>query len=187
LLSFETKIAKEKMTGLDITFFVLGFFLLASSALVAFRPRPIEAALWLILHFFLTSALYVLLGAHFVAVIQILVYAGAIVVLFTFVILLLNLNPEELGLKTSVSWASFVLFLAGLGAVFLCFHVATPELLRPMVTYESGPNYGTIESFSRLLLERYVWGFEVAGVILLLAVVGVGLLAHRKPRERAGS
>ncbi|TVQ80708.1 MAG: hypothetical protein EA369_01780 [Bradymonadales bacterium] len=170
------------MTGLDISFYILAIFLLGSSALVAFRPRPIEAALWLILHFFLTSILYVIMGSHFVAIIQLLVYAGAIVVLFTFVILLLNLNPEELGLKTSVSWASFVLFLGGIGAVLLCLHVATPELLAPLSEVERASDFGSIESFSRALLGRYVWGFEVAGVVLLLAVVGVGLLAYKKPK-----
>lgn len=175
------------MATMDIIFFVLGGLLLASSALVAFRPKPIEAALWLVLHFFVTSAIYVLLGSHFVAVIQILVYAGAIVVLFTFVILLLNLNPEELGLKTSVSWASFVLFMTGLGAVFLCFHIASPELLRPMPHPEAGSGFGSIESFSHLLLEKYVWSFEVAGIILLLAIIGVGVLAQKRQRERVNS
>lgn len=172
---------------MDIIFFVLGGLLLASSALVAFRPKPIEAALWLVLHFFVTSAIYVLLGSHFVAVIQILVYAGAIVVLFTFVILLLNFNPEELGLKTSVSWASLVLFFTGIGAVFLCFHVATPELLRPMSGPEADVGYGSIENFSRLLLQKYVWSFEVAGIVLLLAIIGVGVLAQKRQKEKVSS
>ena len=92
-----------------ILFFVFATMILASSALVAFRPRPIESAMWLILNFFLTAGLYVLLGSHFTAVIQVLVYAGAIMVLFVFVILLLNLDPRELGMEASVPWSSLVL------------------------------------------------------------------------------
>ena len=83
-----------------IAFFILALAMITTGALVAFRPRPIESALWLILHFIFTSGLYVLLDSHFVAVVQVLVYAGAIVVLVTFVILLLNLNPQELGVNS---------------------------------------------------------------------------------------
>jgi len=175
------------MAPADILFFALAALILLTGALVAFRPRPIESALWLILNFFLTSALYVLLGAHFVAVIQVLVYAGAIVVLFTFVILLLNLNPQELGAGQAVPWTSFVLLIGTITAILLCFHVATPELLRPLPKLSHPDTFGTVESFSVYLLKNYVWSFELAGVLLLLAVIGVGLLAYRKPKSVHGS
>ncbi|MGA0163347.1 MAG: NADH-quinone oxidoreductase subunit J [Bdellovibrionota bacterium] len=173
--------------GVDIAFYVLSALLLLTGALVAFRPRPMECALWLILHFFLTAALYVLLGAHFAAVIQILVYAGAIVVLFTFVILLLNLNPQELGGSGATPWSSFVLFVGSLASILLCFHVATPELLKPIPELAPESIFGSIESFSIQLLTNYMWSFEVAGVLLLLAVIAVGMLAYRKSRTEVGS
>lgn len=162
-------------------FFLLSGLMLLSGALVAFRPKPIESALWLITNFFLTSALYVLMGSYFVAVIQVLVYAGAIMVLFTFVILLLNLDPEEEGEQSSMPWISFVLLVGSISAVLLCFHIATPELLKKMDSLPEASGFGSIESFSKAFLTNYIWSFEVAGVLLLLAVIGVGLLAYRKP------
>jgi len=163
-----------------IIFFVLAASILASAALVAFRPRPIESAMWLILNFFLTAALYVLLGSHFTAVIQVLVYAGAIMVLFVFVILLLNLDPRELGTETSLSWSSIVLVLGLLSFVMIGFQIATPSLLINLPEIPAGSHFGSIESLSRELLQKYYWGFELSGVILLLAILGVGMLAHRK-------
>ncbi len=173
--------------GVNVAFYVLAALLLLSGALVAFRPRPMECALWLILHFFLTSALYVLLGAHFAAVIQILVYAGAIVVLFTFVILLLNLNPQELGGASVTPWSSFVLFIGSIATILLCFHVATPSLLKPLPEMAPDSIFGSVESFSIQLLTNYVWSFEIAGILLLLAVIVVGMLAYRKGRTEVSS
>lgn len=168
----------------QIIFFILSAMILVSAALVAFRPRPVESAMWLILNFFLTAGLYVLLGAHFVAVIQVLVYAGAIMVLFVFVILLLNLDPRELGEEQKMSWGSLVLFVGFLTFLLLALRVATPELLKPLPPLVEKSTFGSVEDISRKLLTEYVWGFELAGVILLLALIGVGLLAYRKPRAK---
>lgn len=170
----------------SIVFLVIAGLMLVSAGLVAFRPKPIESALWLIVNFFFTSALYVLIGAHFAAIIQILVYAGAIVVLFTFVILLLNLDPEEVGTTASAPWTSLVMVLASISAVLLCMHIATPKLLEGMPAL-SDNGYGTVEGFARVFLGKYVLGFEIAGVLLLLAVIGVGLLAYRKPEALKSS
>lgn len=170
---------------MNIPFLVIASLILLTGAFVAFRPKPIESALWLILNFFLTSVLYVLLGAHLAAVVQVLVYAGAIMVLFTFVILLLNLDPKELGGDTPLPWTGFVMLIGTITAVFLCFHIATPALLEPMRDLSEAPNFGTIEAFSRELLTNYAWSFEVAGILLLMAVIGVGLLAYRERKQPA--
>jgi len=168
----------------EIAFYILGALLLITGGLVAFRPKPIESALWLIVNFICTSALYVLLGAHFVAVIQVLVYAGAIVVLFTFVIMLLNLNPQELGLTAAVPWTSIVLLTGTVAVIFLCLHVATPDLLKGLpVLAEDAGGWGTLENFSKVFLIKYVWSFEIAGILLLMAVLGVGLLAHHQEKK----
>lgn len=170
---------------MELAFYLIASAILISGALVAFRPKPIESALWLILNFFLTSALYVLLGSYFTAVIQVLVYAGAIVVLFTFVIMLLNLDPKEMGLNETVPWTSFVMVIGAVLVMMLAFHIATPELLEKMPAVESPSDFGGVEAFSRLLIEKYAWSFEVAGILLLLAVLCVGLLAYRKPHSPA--
>jgi NADH-quinone oxidoreductase subunit J len=167
----------------SIAFYLVSFLILLTGGLVAFRPKPIESALWLVVNFFLTSALYVFLGSYFVATIQILVYTGAIVVLFTFVILLLNLDPKELGLNEALPWTSFVLVIGAISAVLLCFHVATPELLATMPDLEDAHLFGSVENFSKEFLTKYYWGFEIAGFLLLLAIVGVGLLASRETNK----
>jgi len=161
-------------------FFIFAVLILVTAGLVAFRPRPIESALWLILNFFLTAGLYVVLGAHFTAIIQILVYAGAIMVLFVFVILLLNLDPKELGNEDNPSWASMVLFVGILTFVLVAVKLAKPELLVPFPALQEKSTFGSIEALSSDLLYKYYWGFELAGVILLMSIVGVGLLAYRK-------
>lgn len=168
------------MSSFPGLFFVFASLILITAGLVAFRPRPVESAMWLILNFFVTAALYAMMGSHFVAVIQVLVYAGAILVLFVFVILLLNLDPRELGSEGKLPWGSMVLFVAFLSFFLLCLHIATPKLLEPLAIQSSDRAFGTIESLSAALLSRYVFGFEAAGIILLLAILGVGLLAYRK-------
>ena len=164
----------------QILFFIFAALILLTAGLVAFRPRPVESAMWLILNFFLTAGLYVLLGSHFVAVIQVLVYAGAIMVLFVFVILLLNLDPRELGAEGSISWSGLVLFVSFLSFVLLALHVSTPALLEKMPPAPEGSSFGTLESLSKTLLSEYIFAFEMAGIILLLAIIGVGLLARRR-------
>ncbi|MBN8555115.1 MAG: NADH-quinone oxidoreductase subunit J [Deltaproteobacteria bacterium] len=171
----------------QILFFSFAALILLSAALVALRPRPIESAMWLILNFFLTAGLYILLGSNFVSIIQVLVYAGAIMVLFVFVILLLNLDPREFGSEAGLPWTSLVMFIGFLTFIVLSLHVATPELMKklPEIKETGAGVFGSIESISMVLLKNYVWGFEIAGVILLLALIGVGLLAYRKPPVRA--
>ncbi len=169
----------------NILFYVLSTLILLTAGLVVFRARPIESAMWLILNFFLTAALYVLLGSHFTAVIQVLVYAGAIMVLFVFVILLLNLDPRELGSEAGVAWSSLVLFVTTLGFILVAFRLMTPELMQPLPALPEGSTFGSVEGLSRDLIRKYYWGFELAGVILLMAIIGVGMLAARKSKVYA--
>jgi len=168
-----------------VLFFSFAAIILFSAGMVAFRPRPVESAMWLILNFFVTAGLYVLLGSHFTAVIQVLVYAGAIMVLFVFVILLLNLDPRELGTESGASWSSVVLFIGFLSFVIVSLQLATPDLLKAPTVLPENATFGSVEAASRELMTKYIWGFQLAGVILLLALIGVGLIAYRKSKEVA--
>jgi len=165
-----------------ILFFSFAAIILFSAGMVAFRPRPVESAMWLILNFFVTAGLYVLLGSHFTAVIQVLVYAGAIMVLFVFVILLLNLDPRELGTEGGASWSSLVLFMGFLSFVLVALQLATPDLLKAPAALPEASTFGSVEAASRELLTKYIWGFQLSGIILLLALIGVGLIAYRKAK-----
>ncbi|MFO1518129.1 MAG: NADH-quinone oxidoreductase subunit J [bacterium] len=159
-----------------IFFYIFGGIAVATAlGVVAFR-NPISSAFSLIVCFFAISALYAMLNAHFLAIIQILVYAGAIMVLFIFVIMLLNLQPHELEEKGfSGSFKGLVaLVLAGfVGMLISLFkHLS---LGFPSVK----PTYGTVESVGQLLFTQYWFPFEYVSILLVVALVGGVVLAKR--------
>jgi NADH-quinone oxidoreductase subunit J len=126
---------------------------------------------------FSLAGLYVTLSATFLAIIQVLTYAGAILVLFIFIIMLLNLHPDELveegyskGMMIFVGMMGLVLFLA------LGFILQIPRLDFPTLTTE----FGTAATLARALFTTYVIPFEIGGVLLTVALIGAVLLAKRK-------
>jgi NADH-quinone oxidoreductase subunit J len=163
---------------MDLIFFGLAAVSLISGVLVVFQIHPLRSALWLIVNFFAVAGIYLLLHAEFIAAIQIIVYAGAIMVLFLFVIMLLNLrHPEEptkrpysaqkvAGLAASVAAAFFIAY--GLSRV----HLAPG----PLAT----PGLGNTESIAKLLFTDYLLPFEVTSVLLLVSIVGAVVLSKKK-------
>ncbi len=143
--------------------------------------NPISSAISLVSTFFCLAAIYAILGAHFVAVVQVLVYAGAIMVLFLFVIMLLNLRDE-----TAVAWGDFsprvivgfmVAGLVGGGLVIAASAVGHAELLRET---QMAQDFGTIESVGRALFAgRFLLPFEAVSALLTVGVVGAVVLAKR--------
>lgn len=151
------------------------------AVVVVLQPNPIGAAIALVGTFFSLAALFVLLNAHFVAIMQILLYAGAIMVLFVFVIMLLNLEPERVKLRaiagSRLIQGSAALYLAGvLGLAFFGWrNLFTEGSVGTEVS-------GTIEAVGTLLLSDYLVPFELTSVLILVAVIGAVVLA-RKPVE----
>lgn len=148
---------------------------------VVTQPNPIGAAIALIGTFFSLAAMFVLLNAHFVAIMQILLYAGAIMVLFVFVIMLLNLESQKVRFRTIAGnrlvQGSAALYLAGILA--LGFFGWRQFFTEGSVSSEVN---GTIEAVGRLLLSDYLVPFELTSVLILVAVIGAVVLA-RKPVE----
>ncbi len=153
------------------------------SLLVVTRKNPVHSVMWMLLLFFHIAGLYLFLNAEFIAAIQVIVYAGAILVMFLFVVLLLNLK-EELSLRQTIgSWP------VSLAVVALLFVGITAAL----GTYVQGPvgqySIEVIQSethakaLGRLLYTEYLFPFEIASLILLVAVVGAVVLAKRKLRS----
>lgn len=151
------------------------------ATVVVLQPNPIGAALALVGTFFALAALFVLLGAHFVAIMQILLYAGAIMVLFVFVIMLLNLEPSHVKLRaiagSRLVQGSAALYLAGiLGLAFFGWrNLFTEGSVGTEVS-------GTIEAVGTLLLSDYLVPFELSSVLILVAIIGAVVLA-RRPTE----
>lgn len=149
-----------------------------SGLLVIVQRHAVYAALYLIITMGSLAGLYVLLEAHFVWAVQVLVYAGAIMVLFLFVIMLLNLPRED------VPWAPRdfrrIVMAAGLSVVLLIELVAVVGFRTAPAT---GPalvaGFGTTEMVGRLLFTKFLYPFEITSVILLVAIVGAMVLAKK--------
>jgi len=158
-------------------FYVFGGIAVASALLVVTRRNPVSSAVFLVLCFFCLAALYLLLSAYFVAVIQVLVYAGAIMVLFLFVIMLLNLSQLELGRIRNMA---LKVLGAVLGVVLLInmLAVINKPLLVPGSPLSKG--FGGTAQVGALLFSKYLMPFEVASVLLLAAIVGAIALARRE-------
>ncbi|MCS7187814.1 MAG: NADH-quinone oxidoreductase subunit J [Armatimonadetes bacterium] len=143
--------------------------------------NPVHSALFLVWTLFCVAAVYLLLGAELLAIAQIVVYAGAIMVLFLFIIMLLNLRRDEFGLDPMPNqWTWGLLFTALLAIVFVSV-AGTLAALR----FSGDPlTLASISDLARLLFTKYLLAFEIASLILLIAMVGVIVLAKR-PKEGA--
>ena len=169
--------------GSDLTFYLFAAVAVAASLLVIAQRNPIYSVLLLIASFGALSGLYVLLDAPFVAVIQIIVYAGAIMVLFLFVVMLLNAPHEETEFDERVhpllqaGPMRFGAFLAALLMVELVW-----ALLRGGGEAGDFPGRGvsSVKEIGRLLFSEYAFAFEVTSILILVAMVGAVVLARRE-------
>lgn len=161
----------------DILFYIFAFLTLVFGFLVVANPfsrNPVTSAMFLVLTIASLAGLFVLLQAFFLAAVQVLVYAGAVIVLFLFVIMLLDLKAEErLKLKTF----SLVAGLISVGAILAIFlkSLAQSHLGGQLAPGQEG---GTIP-LGKLLFSQYVLPFEIVSVLLLVAMVGVVLLSKK--------
>ncbi|RDV06955.1 NADH-quinone oxidoreductase subunit J [Sphingorhabdus pulchriflava] len=166
-----------------ISFYIFAAILLASAAMVIFARNPVHSVLWLIVAFFNAAALMVLVGAEFIAMLLVIVYVGAVAVLFLFVVMMLDIDFAELragfmsnlplGLLLAI--VLVVELILGIGA----FRAGAVELGGAIAaaTPADKPN---IEAMGALLYTKYVFLFETAGLILLVAMVGAIVLTHRQ-------
>ncbi|MBU6341032.1 MAG: NADH-quinone oxidoreductase subunit J [Bacteroidetes bacterium] len=144
--------------------------------LMVFAKNPVHSVLYLILAFFTIAAHYILLNAQFLAVVHIIVYAGAIMVLFLFVLMLLNLNQDTEPQK-SASWK----FAAAIAAGSLM--VTTVGALKGAVQLQQvnnpNPSVGLVKNLGTVLFHDFVVPFEIAGILFLAAMVGAVLVGKR--------
>jgi NADH-quinone oxidoreductase subunit J len=147
------------------------------------QRNAVHAALLLVLNLLCVAVLFLLLGAEFLFVSQIIVYAGAIVILFLFVIMLLGVDRNEvLNEPRGFQTRQVVLgAITGAGLIGgLTSAVASPALTRPMPQVQEG--FGSADFLGGLLFQRYLLPFEVTGLLLLVATIGILMLAKRTPR-----
>lgn len=169
------------MSSEMIVFWVLAIGTVIGALAVVLPPfgrNPLHGALALVVSFIFMAGMYIQLSAHFVAVIQVLVYAGAVMTLFVFAILLLNLTPEELS-RPKHSWYKG---LAILSALIMGFTLVTglTGALANVHAAAITPDFGSAASVGRTLVNKWLFVFEFSSILLLVAVVGAILVARKR-------
>jgi NADH-quinone oxidoreductase subunit J len=160
----------------EVFFYIFAFLSVAGGILMVSLRNPLSGAFSLVLSLISLAGLFAMLDAEFVFILQILVYAGAIMVLVIFTIMLLNLKKEELH-EAPVSWIRVVFILVACAAG--AFGVIEVFSLIPEAPAAIEPGFGSIEAVGRELFSDYLYPFEVISLVLLVAVVGVVLLAKK--------
>lgn len=159
-----------------IFFYILALIAILSAIGLVVRKNPVSSAMLLITHFIALSGIYLTLNAQFLAALQILVYAGAIMVLVVFVIMLLNIGTEQsLTEKFSTKKSIAVALSISLGGVIL---LAISRFVFPRAS-TGNTTLGTVESISKALFNQYVFPFEMVSLVLLAAAVGAVALTKK--------
>nr|WP_294846351.1 NADH-quinone oxidoreductase subunit J [uncultured Sphingomonas sp.] len=169
-----------------IAFYLFAGLTIASAILVIFARNPVHSVLWLIVAFFNAAGLMVLLGAEFIAMLLVIVYVGAVAVLFLFVVMMLNIDFASLrsGFTKNLPFGLMI------AAVLLT------ELIVALSAFKAGPvaevakpvdgSKPNIEAVGELLYSRFLMPFELAGLILLVAMIGAIVLTHRRRADVRG-
>ncbi len=170
---------------MTVWFWFFGGMAIVAAFLCITRRSPVSSALWLITTLFNVAALFVLLDAHFLAAVQVLVYAGAIMVLFLFVIMLLNLGEHDPG-EGGALWPNrFLTFVVGvllMLELLVLRHAAPPAqlVMEPGTAAKEVAHRGAVQVLSMLLFQAYLVPFEITSLMLLAAIVGAVVLAKRR-------
>ena len=169
----------------QISFFILGFLAVLTALLMITRRWPVTAAMLLIVVMVLIAGMYGLLGADFSAVSQLIVYAGAIMVVFVFVIMLLNLPPEEIKYGRLTIIEIIISILGVVSALFFGTKVGQGHLIKGLDLLNARPAYYPIslgentKNVSALMFTDYLWAFELTSFLILAAIVGAVVIAKK--------
>jgi len=162
-----------------IAFYLFATLTIASAVAVIFARNPVHSVLWLILSFFNAAGLMLLMGAEFIAMLVVIVYVGAVAVLFLFVVMMLDIDFAQLrsGFTRNLPFGIIIamILLAEIVVAAMGWK-AGPALSGRAIPTTSQPN---IVALGQLLYSRYLFAFEIAGLILLVAMVGAIVLTHR--------
>jgi NADH-quinone oxidoreductase subunit J len=164
-----------------IAFYLFAAVTLLSAFLVITAKNPVHSVLFLILAFFNAAGLFVLLGAEFVAMILVIVYVGAVAVLFLFVVMMLDTGFAELR-KGAMQYVPLGLMIGGVLMAELIMVFSAWEFAPEVTANLASPvtDMKNTESLGRILYTDYVYAFQIAGLILLVAMIGAIVLTHRR-------
>jgi NADH-quinone oxidoreductase subunit J len=162
-----------------ILFVFLGAQIIVATVGTVWSRNPVTSALFLVLNFFALGGLYLLLEAQFIAVVQVIVYAGAIMVLFLFTIMLLNLDNERALAEKFDLRKGFAVLLGGVLLVELLYIIGLKTPIPIKQTALTTVQLGEAKYIGRELLTNFLFPFEIVSILLLLAVVGAIVLAKK--------
>ena len=171
-------------------FYLFAVLMIASAVMVITARNPVHSVLWLILAFFNAAGLMVLVGAEFIAMLLVIVYVGAVAVLFLFVVMMLDIDVAELRagfmknfpLGIAIALVLLAELVLGIGA----YRVGAIELGTPAASEVSAMAESNTAAIGALLYTRYIFLFELAGIVLLVAMIGAIVLTHRPPKTPRG-
>jgi NADH-quinone oxidoreductase subunit J len=182
----------------QIVFYIFAAAAVLSATLCILQKNPVAAALWLVSTMFSLAAIYVLLNAQFIAAIQVLVYAGAIMVLFLFVIMLLNLGHAQSDIRGPSSVATTLVIVGLLAVELVTLLQYTPRKLAGelsqwptftdpatvfvagQITQQESASRGVVGAVAAPLFQIYLVPFEITSILLLAAIIGAVVLAKRR-------
>ena len=173
----------------SLFFYIYAFLLVTSSLVVITVRNPVHSVLWLIFSFFNAAGLFILIGAEFIAMTLIIVYVGAVAVLFLFVVMMLNINFEKLKSGFNHYLPIYILIALILLVDLFIVIYRSGESKAAIVLSESAANLTKLSNshaIGQVLYTKYMSVFLISGVILLVAMIGAIVLTHRK-RENVKS
>lgn len=170
------------MSTVLIVFCLLGFITLASAFLAVFSRNPIHSAIYLVISFFSIAGHYLLLNAQFLAIVHIIVYSGAIMILFLFTIMLMNLNKEGEVHKPRITRLGAIVSFCLVCLVLIAIFTNSKPIVGEYVA--TGEDFQSINVLGKVLLNEYMVPFEFASILLLTAMIGTVLLSKKEKLEK---
>ncbi len=169
----------------EVVFYFFSIMLIASAFMVIMSKNPVQCILFLVLSFFCSSVLWLMIQAEFLALVLIFVYVGAVMTLFLFVVMMINFQGA-FQRESYVRYAPFVLLLFILFVAVECLALISTHLPLLATPLKSFPDtYQNTKALGTLLFTHYIYAFEVAGAILLVAIVAAIMLAFRGKQSDA--
>ena len=162
-------------------FYLFAVLLIASAVLVILARNPVHSVLWLILAFFNAAGLMVLVGAEFIAMLLVIVYVGAVAVLFLFVVMMLDIDFAELraGFAEYLPFGVLLVVILATEMIFAVGAWSAGGIDLAATAAPTPADVPNIEAIGRLIYTRYLYIFEGAGLVLLVAMIGAIVLTHR--------
>lgn len=170
------------MSSILLAFYILSTITLASAFLTIYSKNPIHSAIYLVICMVTIVGHYLMFNAQFLAMVQLIVYAGAIMVLFLFTIMLMNLNREDEVHKPRITRLGAITVFVLMSIVLVTIFINSKTI---MGDYDvSGEDFQSIKKLGTVLLNEYMVPFEFASVLLLVAMMGVVLLSKKEKTEK---